>query len=424
MVPFSDDDVDRKREICMELKNKTNEALRKEVSVVGGIPQVKWTEEEVERMNLIEDLQFAVIGKFTYEWSDLEELRKIIPQQREIRGGSSAVGKPIQLDQATTNKMRPSCARVKVMLDLKGDFSKAVEMQIENQVTGEIRTNMITINYDYIPQYCIQCKMQEVAQEKIGPVHTFQKGKAKVLSSRKVVGDPGHWNVVRDNRKNRSINEKHDNQMTVTTENSFDALTQEEITRADFNIGSNSNINTKQDKGSFGQVLQGQASTSTMPMQHDNMDQNQQHNTHENEHGNENHESVNMEDKQQTCRDSWAVRREYRGNIDNKLAIIFDPTDCQIEEGQILAIRESPNKVLHDIITHNVEENALLEIEGLGVTTKVNKDDDDDVLAHRDKEADLSPTILKEARREKKQGNGDSAKPIRIQPKGYKAYNR
>ncbi|KAG5610696.1 hypothetical protein H5410_021977 [Solanum commersonii] len=332
-------------------------------------------------MNQIEDLQFAMIGKFAYEWSDLEELRKIIPQQCEIRGGCqigllrskhiliygafyitsrdgnsyllrtliydsrfkvneethqwqwrespSAVGKPIQLDQATINKTRPSCARVKVMVDLKGDFPKAVEMQIENQVTGEIRTNM---------------QPKEVAQEKIGPVHTFQKGKAKVLSNHKVVGDPGHWNVVRDNRKNRSIKEKHDNQMTVTTENSFDALTQEEITRVDFNIGSNSNINTKQDKGSFGQVLQGQASTSTMPMQHDNMDQNQQHNTHGNEHGNENHESVNMEDKQQTCRDSWALivynkhnsqtpqicnerRREDRGNIDNKLAIVVNPTD-------------------------------------------------------------------------------------------------
>ncbi|KAH0679264.1 hypothetical protein KY284_020349 [Solanum tuberosum] len=132
-----------------------------------------------------------------------------------------------------------------------------------------------------------------------------------------------------------------------------------------------------------------------------------------------------MEDKQQTCRDSWAVRREDRGNIVNKLAIVVNPTDCQIEEAQILAIRESPNKVLHDIITHDVEENALLEIEGLGVTTKVNKDDDDDdVLAHIDKEADLSPRILKAARREKKQGNGDSAQPIRIQPKGYKAYNR
>uniref|UniRef100_A0A0V0I113 Putative ovule protein n=1 Tax=Solanum chacoense TaxID=4108 RepID=A0A0V0I113_SOLCH len=137
-------------------------------------------------------------------------------------------------------------------------------------------------------------------------------------------------------------------------------------------------------------------------LQHDNMDQNTatQYNM-KMSMAMKIHESVNMEDKQQTCRDSWAVvvynkhnsqipqicnekRREYRGNIDNKLAIVVDPTNFQIEEAQILAIRESPNKVLHDIITHNVEENALLEIEGLGVTTKVNKDDDDDVSgSHR-----------------------------------------
>ncbi|WMV33721.1 hypothetical protein MTR67_027106 [Solanum verrucosum] len=62
-----------------QTEQQSNEALRKEVSVVGGIPQIKWTEEEVEMMNQIEDLQFAVIGKLTYEWSDLEELRRIIP---------------------------------------------------------------------------------------------------------------------------------------------------------------------------------------------------------------------------------------------------------------------------------------------------------------------------------------------------------
>uniref|UniRef100_A0A0V0HQC1 Putative ovule protein n=1 Tax=Solanum chacoense TaxID=4108 RepID=A0A0V0HQC1_SOLCH len=66
--------------------------------------------------------------------------------------------------------------------------------------------------------------------------------------------------------------------MTITTDNSFDALTQEKITQADVNIDNSSN--TKQDKGvekeqpmsakewvtmSFGQVLQGEASTSTIP---------------------------------------------------------------------------------------------------------------------------------------------------------------
>lgn len=47
--------------------------------MVEGVPQIKWTEKEVSLMNQLEDLEFSVIGKFTYDWADLEELRKIIP---------------------------------------------------------------------------------------------------------------------------------------------------------------------------------------------------------------------------------------------------------------------------------------------------------------------------------------------------------
>ncbi|WMV59282.1 hypothetical protein MTR67_052667 [Solanum verrucosum] len=156
-------------------------------------------------MNKIENLQYAVVGKFTYDVADLEELRLIISKQCNIYGDcqigllrnkhifirlnqhanfvnlilkgayyieckdwysylmhtlmydarfktnkettmamtwisfpnilptffvkeclfslASAVGKPIQLDLATINKTRPSCARVKGLVDLKGKFS-------------------------------------------------------------------------------------------------------------------------------------------------------------------------------------------------------------------------------------------------------------------------------------------------------------
>lgn len=37
---------------------------------------------------------------------------------------ASTTEKPIHLDQATISKTRPSCARVKVLVDLKGDFLK------------------------------------------------------------------------------------------------------------------------------------------------------------------------------------------------------------------------------------------------------------------------------------------------------------
>lgn len=68
--------------------SQTAESIsRKEVTMVEGVPHIKWTEKEVDRMNQIENLQFTVIGKFTYEWTDLDELRRIIPQQCEIKGG-------------------------------------------------------------------------------------------------------------------------------------------------------------------------------------------------------------------------------------------------------------------------------------------------------------------------------------------------
>lgn len=42
---------------------------------------------------------------------------------------AAAVGKPIQLDQATINKTRPSCARVKVLVNVNGTFPKVVKMR-------------------------------------------------------------------------------------------------------------------------------------------------------------------------------------------------------------------------------------------------------------------------------------------------------
>ncbi|KAK4736949.1 hypothetical protein R3W88_000646 [Solanum pinnatisectum] len=37
-------------------------------------------------MNILEDLQYAVIGKFSYGWPELEELRTTLPHQCNIKG--------------------------------------------------------------------------------------------------------------------------------------------------------------------------------------------------------------------------------------------------------------------------------------------------------------------------------------------------
>ncbi|KAG5595367.1 hypothetical protein H5410_036599 [Solanum commersonii] len=124
---------------------------------------------------------------------------------------ASTVEEPVQIDLATINRTKPSCARVKVQVDLK----------------GKVRSEKVHIRYDYLPKYCYECKVQghdnhecrnlnkyegESNQEKsaenreckIDPerswVHLFRKGKARILSSGRVVGNPGSWNVVKDNR--------------------------------------------------------------------------------------------------------------------------------------------------------------------------------------------------------------------------------
>ncbi|XP_075088391.1 uncharacterized protein LOC142170390 [Nicotiana tabacum] len=73
---------------------------------------------------------------------------------------ASAVGKPLHLDLATVKKTRPSCARVKVLVDLLADLPKKVRMDIVNEVNGDVRTEWVTINYDYLPKYCKECKLQ------------------------------------------------------------------------------------------------------------------------------------------------------------------------------------------------------------------------------------------------------------------------
>ncbi|KAG5585127.1 hypothetical protein H5410_045561 [Solanum commersonii] len=193
-----------------------------------------------EQMIINEDLQFAVIGKFSYGWPEIQELRRLIPKQCELKGDvniglisnryvlirttlledyvtllskpqfyitqnywsypmrtfkwdpmfdpeeetsiaiawisfstlppnffgkeaifslASAVGKPLQVDMATQNKTRPSCARVKVEVDLMGYFPIRINVGVRKK-TGEVVEKWVAIKYDYVPKYCKTCKLQ------------------------------------------------------------------------------------------------------------------------------------------------------------------------------------------------------------------------------------------------------------------------
>ncbi|KAK6775749.1 hypothetical protein RDI58_026750 [Solanum bulbocastanum] len=61
----------------------------KKPNLVGGIPSINWTASKIQRMNILENLQFSVVDKFSYGALDINELRSLIPNQCEIFGGMS-----------------------------------------------------------------------------------------------------------------------------------------------------------------------------------------------------------------------------------------------------------------------------------------------------------------------------------------------
>ncbi|WMV55048.1 hypothetical protein MTR67_048433 [Solanum verrucosum] len=56
------------------------------ISYLHGEPRIIWEEEEVTHMIFKENLQYAVIGKFSYGMPEIRELRSIIPKQCEMKG--------------------------------------------------------------------------------------------------------------------------------------------------------------------------------------------------------------------------------------------------------------------------------------------------------------------------------------------------
>ncbi|KAG5581128.1 hypothetical protein H5410_051755 [Solanum commersonii] len=157
----------------------------KQISCLHGEPRIVWEEDEVNQMIINEDLQCTVIEKFSYGWREIQELRRMILKQCELKEEVNigllrnryilirdtlledyvsslskpqfyithkhwsypmrtlkwdplfdqvevtAVGKPLQVDLATQN--RTSCARVKVEVDLLGNFPKRINLGMKTK---------------------------------------------------------------------------------------------------------------------------------------------------------------------------------------------------------------------------------------------------------------------------------------------------
>ncbi|KAH0672559.1 hypothetical protein KY290_024786 [Solanum tuberosum] len=58
----------------------------KPIILLHGEPYLRWIESEILKMNTIENIQHVIVGKFSYGWPDLDELRTSIPAQCNIKG--------------------------------------------------------------------------------------------------------------------------------------------------------------------------------------------------------------------------------------------------------------------------------------------------------------------------------------------------
>ncbi|XP_060178026.1 uncharacterized protein LOC132607962 [Lycium barbarum] len=218
----------------------TVEIPSKKITYINGEPFIAWKSNEIQQMTVKEKLQYAVIGKFSYDNIDIKELKKVIPIQYGIKGVpiigllderhiliqlnfledyvrmmstpayylkvhdmycqmrpliwdpwfnpkketsravawisfpelppnffakeavfsmATAVGKPLTVDLATANKTRPSCAKIKVEVDLLATLPKRINIAEEDE-SGILKSKWVRINYDYLPKYFKHCKLQ------------------------------------------------------------------------------------------------------------------------------------------------------------------------------------------------------------------------------------------------------------------------
>ncbi|WMV51731.1 hypothetical protein MTR67_045116 [Solanum verrucosum] len=263
-------------------------AVRKPISYLHGEPIVIWDQKKVDNTIVRENLQLAIVGKFSYGCPDIHELQRLIPKQCELKGEciigllsnrhilirvslledyvhilskpafyithqqrsypmrtfkwdpmfdpeeettmavawisfpslspnffceeaifslAAAVGKPLQVDVATKNKTRPSCARVKVEVDLLGgiddDSNEVHEIQGNKVITEKLSTKA------WVEGRFKNVDNSEGVGDKGNNINT------------KVVKDKGEENIPQDvgNKGSTNQGQQHDLVDTTTNDN-------------------------------------------------------------------------------------------------------------------------------------------------------------------------------------------------------------
>ncbi|KAG5576250.1 hypothetical protein H5410_056384 [Solanum commersonii] len=140
-----------------------------------------------------------MVAKFSYGRLDLYELKKEIPIQLEIKGPYNiAVGKPLVIDKATNSQTGPSCARVKVEVDLLKELPKRIQINCIEEKTGTVRSKWKKIQYDYLPKYFTHCNIQGHDLQGCWILHPEHRPKREEKQEDKKLNDKG-----KDEEKNK-----------------------------------------------------------------------------------------------------------------------------------------------------------------------------------------------------------------------------
>ncbi|KAG5631659.1 hypothetical protein H5410_003376 [Solanum commersonii] len=151
---------------------------------------------------------------------------------------------------ATKNQMRPSCAKVKVEVDLTAKLPKRVRITEEDDDTGHTKFKWVQVQYDHMPKYCQECCLQghdentcwslhpelyearsiedkkETCEEK-DTTACIMGGKNRVLTSGKIVGykqNKQEWMIRRINKHKRNKYGHIEGKNDVQDENPFAVL--------------------------------------------------------------------------------------------------------------------------------------------------------------------------------------------------------
>lgn len=114
---------------------------------------------------IIYDLNFRVDRETTHAWDGSRS--NLFPTyfiKESLFILSFAVGKSLHFDMDTINKIRPSCTRVKVQIDLPSNFEWSVRMEIKDENTRVFMniflSIVLNINYKVISLLIFECCIQ------------------------------------------------------------------------------------------------------------------------------------------------------------------------------------------------------------------------------------------------------------------------